>query len=803
MPSNINMMPIAVFLLSFSALAFEVLLTRFFSISQWNHLAFMVISIALFGFAVSGTFLSVLDRFERGWITHLSSPPAVAVIIVAYSFFALAAFVALNNIPLDYFRLPIETVQLWYLLAAFILLALPFFFSGLMIALAYTVAPQISGFVYFASMAGSAVGAVTPALLLTFLEEERLIVLAALCPLVQIPFCLLRRSKNAGAVPFDHPVSRYALLALCTGMLVCGVWVLGREPAPLIRINPSPYKALAQILKYPNTRIAETFTGIRGRTERIKTPHIRYAPGLSLKYAASLPHQHAIFVDGDNQFVLYDSQTQRESGFATHMLSYAGYYLSPNPESVLLIESSGGSAIPSAIASGARRITLIEANPHLAESIRRHYHLPVVIENPRAFLAKSHQRFNVIQLENWGASIPGAAALNQEHGFTIEAFSSYLDHLTPDGVLIISRKLLWPPSDALRMWAAARVGLMRAGRDNPEQHLAILRSWDTYTLLVSARPITTMEVAIREFARRRNYDLVYLHGMTQESANIFNAFEQPYYYLAIQQLAAAYRTGDPKKFFRDYLLDVAPQSDQRPFPGRFLKWPKLSAYYKSMGNRLYALLLSGEVVVPVIFMEALVVSVFILVLPLILITRGATMPTWPQVVYFFGIGAGFMFVELFFINRFVLLFGDPVISFTVVVSGILIFTALGGLWAQQKDRRDIRSTLLTLIGALLTTAIGFELLSPWILKTSEALRYGIALLFLLPSAFLMGLPFPLAMRDHMRSPIQRAYAWSVNGCASVLASIACAQIAISFGMFYIIACAVCAYLVVLTVTAKR
>ena len=37
----------AIFLVSFATLAFEVLLTRVFAIGQWNHLSFMVISIAL------------------------------------------------------------------------------------------------------------------------------------------------------------------------------------------------------------------------------------------------------------------------------------------------------------------------------------------------------------------------------------------------------------------------------------------------------------------------------------------------------------------------------------------------------------------------------------------------------------------------------------------------------------------------------------------------------------------------------------------------------------------------------------
>jgi hypothetical protein len=38
------------------------------------------------------------------------------------------------------------------------------------------------------------------------------------------------------------------------------------------------------------------------------------------------------------------------------------------------------------------------------------------------------------------------------------------------------------------------------------------------------------------------------------------------------------------------------------------------------------------------------------------------------------------------------------------------------------------------------------------------------------------------MRYLLNSPVQRAYAWSVNGCASVLSAIVAAQAAISFGI---------------------
>ena len=66
----------AVFLIGLSTLAFEVLLTRVFSITQWNHLSFMVISIALFGFAASGTFLSIFNARRDDQHPSGNLPPA-------------------------------------------------------------------------------------------------------------------------------------------------------------------------------------------------------------------------------------------------------------------------------------------------------------------------------------------------------------------------------------------------------------------------------------------------------------------------------------------------------------------------------------------------------------------------------------------------------------------------------------------------------------------------------------------------------------------------------------------------------
>jgi hypothetical protein len=57
----------------------------------------------------------------------------------------------------------------------------------------------------------------------------------------------------------------------------------------------------------------------------------------------------------------------------------------------------------------------------------------------------------------------------------------------------------------------------------------------------------------------------------------------------------------------------------------------------------------------------------------------------------------------------------------------------------------------------------------------------------------MGLSFPLAMRFIVQNPVDRTFAWAVNGCFSVLASIAAAQIAISVGFAWIAAAAFAGY----------
>jgi hypothetical protein len=778
-----------VFILSASSLAFEVLLARIFSISQWNHLSFMVISIALFGFGASGTFLSLLDTRRPEWEQRFSRRSFLLKLVIFYSVSAVIAFGGLTRLPIDYFRLPLEPVQMLYLLTAYLLLSIPFFFTGMIMSIGFAALPDKTGYVYCASMTGSALGAVLPALGLGTLGEGYMVLSAALIPLLLPLFGNLKRREGI----------RTALWAVAAlSVLSAGIHYTGILN-DLKWIRPSPYKALSQVLQFPNTEVTETRSGLRGRIDRVQSPYIRFAPGLSLKFTGSLPKQWAVYRDGDRPYVFYNLNPEGEPAFPRFSLPFAGYLLAPDPEAVLIIQEGGGVGAPFALAADAVRVSVVEPNPRIAELVGTHYRVPVFHSEGRVFLSGTDRKFDVIQVENWGASLPGSSALSQEYHFTIEAFTQYLTHLTEGGVLILSRKLMLPPSDSVRMWATAYESLRRMGVEEPADHLALLRNWDIYTLIVTAGPLFQGDVAaLRTFARELNFDPVYLPGIDPKEVNRYNIYDEPFHYQRIQDLLKAYRSGTGDEFFEAQMLDAAPQSDHRPFPGRLVKWSRLNDLYRSLGSRVYTLLMSGEIVVGVVFLEALGVTALLLVLPILFVTRGRLMSTpYRFVLYFLGIGAGYMFIEIYFIKSNILLLGDPIISFTVVLSGVLVFSGVGGYLSQYLDLSHLGYALGLLCGMLVVILIGYPVLVDAVLGMPPFFRYAVAYIVLLPVGVLMGLPFALGMRFLLVSPVQRAYAWAANGCASVLTSIAAAQVALGIGIPAVMICALAGYLLAL------
>ncbi|MEW5910169.1 MAG: hypothetical protein AB1659_10255 [Thermodesulfobacteriota bacterium] len=773
-----------IYLLSFSSLSFEILLTRIFSITQWNHLSFMVISIALLGFGASGTVCSIFDSRIPGWSKKIIDPDALNILVTGYSLLSLVVLFLLTHIPFDYFRLPFEPIQAGYLFILYTGAAVPFFIAGIAILGGYAALPEKSGILYFAAMTGSACGALFPIPLLPVLEEAGTGIVACMIP-VFFPILRIFRFFSGPASP-SAKISTVRFQNTVSGLVAVGILFLGVHQVFLSEkkwfvIRPSDYKSLSQLLKYPDTHIRTSTSSIRGRIDIVESDYIRYAPGLSLKFTDALPHQKAAFRDGDHPLIFFEKNMSDPFLFALHSLSSAGYLLCPNPNRVLIIEHGGGSGIPTALASNAGEILLVEQNPDLAKWAKSHYHLPVVADNPRSFMAATSLKFDIIHIENWGASLMGAAALSQEYLFTREAFHEYLSHLDRRGVLVISRRIRLPPSDMVRLWSTAFESLECYGVERPEAHIAILRNWDTFTLLVSLTPIEIDPLLI-EFSNRLNFDFAYSFPQRPELSNRFNRFEEPYHFQALKAAQHSYLNKDSERFHHSYLLDVSPQSDNRPFPERFFKWPNIKSIYEAGGSRFFSLFMSGEIIVGLVFIEAIGAASLLILFSIAFLPKTEEKPVRSRSLYFICLGTGFMFLELYFIKAFTLLFADPVISFTLVITALLIFSGAGGIGSQKVSVSGIQVGCFLILGLLALFYWILDDLIRALLPFAPGYRILFSIAVLIPSGILIGVPFPAGMRLLADTSLHRSHAWLVNGCASVLASVLSMQLAVSFGI---------------------
>ena len=169
------------------------------------------------------------------------------------------------------------------------------------------------------------------------------------------------------------------------------------------------------------------------------------------------------------------------------------------------------------------------------------------------------------------------------------------------------------------------------------------------------------------------------------------------------------------------------------------------------------------------------------------------------VLYFACLGAGYIMVEVGLIAHFVMALGNPTISASVLITGMLVFSGLGALTSERAlpHMRTIMPVLFLAVGAML---ILYGLFLGQALDAIGAIPYParlvICFLLIAPPAFLMGFPMPIAMttlgrlgKDHMF-----VWAWGVNGCFSVIGAAAAPVIATNFGLAAVIEVAGLAYL---------
>ncbi|HSM22664.1 MAG TPA: SAM-dependent methyltransferase, partial [Rubrivivax sp.] len=412
------------------------------------------------------------------------------------------------------------------------------------------------------------------------------------------------------------------------------------------------------------------------------------------------------------------------------------------------------------------------------------------------------RRFDLVQvalLDSAAVAGSGVQALNESYLYTVEALGDYLSRLEPGGLLAVTRWLKVPPRDNLKLAATAIEALRRAGATDPGRRLAMIRSWNTVTLLVKNGEFSERDTAmVRAFARERSFDVAWYPGMSPAEANRFNRLDGPWLYEGVAALLGE----RAQAWIDDYKFDISPATDQRPYFFDFFRWRALPEVRDLRLRGGAGLLEWGYLLMVATLLQALAAGAQLILLPLTLTLalsrRRAVVATPLQRsppatgrfgAYFFLLGLAFLFVEIAFIQKFILFLAHPLYAVAVVLAGFLVFAGLGSAgspWLAQRLRGGAPAAVAVAVMLLAAIVLLYLALLPALfarmIGAGDAVRIAMSLALIAPLAFFMGMPFPLGLRRlAAEAPDFIPWAWALNGFASVVSAALATLLAIAFG----------------------
>lgn len=482
----------------------------------------------------------------------------------------------------------------------------------------------------------------------------------------------------------------------------------------------------------------------------------------------------------------------------------------------------------------------------------------VIDYDGRLYLAGERDRYDVIDLslaDSAGLSNPGGFAIVEKYSYTREAMRSAMRALkTGGGILSVT---LWnkeePPKSVLKLYATMAAAARDVSPGDLAQSFYVAGSYlSTTTVLYKRGGFTADEIAkLSAHTRAMSFDEIYAPGQSYDAsrtatvlagyeAQIFGNGEDPGPDTPGAETAgkpsqspqsesgpetdspeankesdaaeplpattlgrAAWHellAGSWNETAKRYVFDTRPLTNSRPYFAAYVKPADLTR----VTDRLELFQDEwGYLLIWATLAIATVAALSLILLPMIFGWRALfshTRGKFATIVYFACLGLGYIMVEVGLISYFVLALSNATVSASVLITGMLVFSGFGAyVSANYLDRaRQVMPLIFLAIGALL---IGYGYVLDFALDRIGTLPYALRLIFcfalILPPAFLMGFPMPMAMtwlsrlgKEHMF-----VWAWGINGCFSVVGAALVPILATSFGLADVLIVSGIAYLI--------
>ena len=742
---------VGIFLIAMATLMLEILLTRIFSVTLYAHLAFVAVSVAMFGMTLG----AVLVYLFSGWFTPARSRLNLMLSSVLFGVTAVWSV----DLHLRFAADPaVITSPLVQLAVAYGVSAVPFVFSGIAIAIALTQFPLHISRLYAADLAGAACGCVLLISVFDLVGGPRAVLpVAAAAMLASLGF-VLKESKWRGRL---RSVGVGGLIVLAFG--ATSGFALDRSVRTLGYRKGSGHGKLYYEKWNSYSRIAVA----------IPVYEPPFGWGLSDTYSSPAPlNQLRLNIDASAETVLtaFDGDLPALRHLEYDVTNVAHYLIRQGR--VFVVGAGGGRDVLSALVFDQKSVVAVEMNGAIIDAVNgvfgdltghldRHPKVRFVNDEARSYLARSSEQFDLIQIsliDTWAATAAGALVLSENTLYTTDAWKLFLSRLTHDGILSVSRWYSRPPTEMYKVAALAIDTLRRLGVANPRAHLMIVATRPpaaapnapgVATLLLKRTPFTEEEIARMEAVTERlNFAAPLTPHPSTDSAFV-----------------ALTDNGTLDGFIADFPEELSPPTDDRPF-------------FFRMDSRLLHGLLS--------YVSALALA-FILV-PVFLKAEPRVLGDNPTLsLAFAALGFGFMLVEIAQMQRLIVLLGHPTFSLSVVLFGLLISSGAGSFASLRPAAVRLSALAPRRLGTLVAILVVVGLVTSPAIRAFQgfptSVRIAVALSLLMPPGFFMGMAFPIAMRiGSMKHASLTPWFWAINGATSVTASVLAVLLSSSWGI---------------------
>ncbi len=786
---------IGIFLISLCTILLEFTLTRILSVVLWYNFAFMVISVALLGFGISGTFLSVNEKIKK-----IPTDKLLSYLSLSYGISVMFTFIVMNKIPFDPFSLFSESVQFVYLPIYYLLITLPFFIAGLIISVLLTKYKSEINKLYFFDLIGAGLACFAFVILMPSFGGNGTMVFIAIGGFLT-------------AIIFGF--SNYKWLSFVNFILIGFSLFFLTDLDKMLPINSSENKIYGNFIKQnPHKKLMTEWNTIS------KIDVMKEDEGSEDGYDILT----AIIDDGNATTTIPNVKKlppETKPADASN-LAFATFTPDDSVDKVFIVGSAGGGEILTSLYHKAKDISAVEINGILNDIIsekliywtgplvKGNKNVRLITDDARSVLSSKGDIYDVILSAHTissSAVSSGAMSMVENYILTQEAIQEYITHLNDDGgVLYITRPETQIPKLITSLRKAQSV--TNQGKNDNKNNIIIFRRAPSEFegdksfmggVMYKKDGYSDVDVInVRNEASMLNLEILY--DPLQKQEGIYKELIE---------------SDNLDNIIDNYKTDIEPATDNKPFFDNNIGFKNLTIEsMKEVFSQNEKAILAlkdrpvAETTLIVILIQSILVAGFFILLPLKLVKdKGDNKFNKKFLVYFACLGLGYIMIQVCLIQKFTLFLGQPVYTLLTVISSMLIGSGIGSMFS-FKFFNNSNKKLVIIFSLIAVLVLLIGIFNPILFSNSVRLeliwRIIITIIIIFPLGFFMGMPFPIGMSmiDNAQTKFA-ALGWGVNGFFSVIGTVITIMMAMTTGFTVVFITAAIVYLFAMLLALKQ